>query len=89
MYIFTFVFNGKVKALPWNEEELALETGPLLENLAKLNERGILTINSQPNVNSAPSDHSVYGWGPKGDYVYQKVCSKTCVWHICLCYCGM
>ena len=63
-----------MKALPWNDDELALETGPLVEKLASINSRGVLTINSQPNVNGAPSGDPVFGWGPKGGYVYQKVC---------------
>ena len=33
---------------------------------------GLLTINSQPAVNGAPSDDEVYGWGGAGGYVYQK-----------------
>jgi methylenetetrahydrofolate reductase (NADPH) len=40
--------------------------------LATLNEAGFLTINSQPRVNAAPSDHEVHGWGGPGGYVYQK-----------------
>ena len=63
----------QVTALPWNDDELAAETGKLVERLASLNHRGVLTINSQPAVNGAPSDDSVYGWGPHGGYVYQKV----------------
>lgn len=62
----------KVTALPWNDDELAAETGELVERLASLNQRGVLTINSQPAVNGAPSDDQVHGWGPHGGYVYQK-----------------
>ena len=72
-----------MKALPWNDEELALETGPLVEKLASINSQGVLTINSQPNVNGAPSSDPVFGWGPKGGYVYQKV--HTYVHHIHRC----
>ena len=73
MYISTCPSSLKVTALPWNDDELAAETGVLVEKLASLNERGVLTINSQPAVNGAQSDDPVYGWGPKGGYVYQKV----------------
>jgi hypothetical protein len=36
-----------VTKLPWNEGDLNLETMPLVQKLAQLNKRGILTINSQ------------------------------------------
>jgi hypothetical protein len=37
-----------------------------------LNSKGILTINSQPNVNGLPSSDPVIGWGSNDGYVYQK-----------------
>jgi len=42
------------------------------EQLAKMNELGFLTINSQPAVNGARSDDKAHGWGPSNGYVYQK-----------------
>ncbi|XP_077779155.1 methylenetetrahydrofolate reductase (NADPH)-like [Podarcis muralis] len=42
------------------------------EELAKVNRRGILTINSQPNINGKPSTDPIVGWGPDGGYVFQK-----------------
>uniref|UniRef100_A0A8C9BTN4 Methylenetetrahydrofolate reductase n=2 Tax=Phocoena sinus TaxID=42100 RepID=A0A8C9BTN4_PHOSS len=39
---------------------------------AAWNRRGILTINSQPNINGKPSSDPVVGWGPGGGYVFQK-----------------
>ncbi|OBZ74212.1 Methylenetetrahydrofolate reductase 2 [Grifola frondosa] len=42
------------------------------KQLAKLNELGFLTINSQPAVDGAKSDDRVHGWGPANGYVYQK-----------------
>ena len=45
---------------------------PLLEKLKKLNRKGILTINSQPRVNGAPSDDAAFGWGGRGGVVCQK-----------------
>ena len=59
--------------LPWNDDELALETASMISQLARINSKGALTINSQPNVNGAPSDDPVFGWGGPGGYVYQKV----------------
>lgn len=45
----------------------------MIDQLARINSKGVLTINSQPNVNGAPSDDPVFGWGGPGGYVYQKV----------------
>lgn len=65
--------NGcKVTCLPWNDEPLAAETSLMKEELLRVNRRGILTINSQPNVNGLPSSDPIVGWGPSGGYVFQK-----------------
>lgn len=42
------------------------------EELLRVNRLGILTINSQPNINGKPSSDPVVGWGPSGGYVFQK-----------------
>ena len=60
--------------IPWNEEQVAAETKMIAAELAELNGRGILTINSQPRVNGEPSTHPELGWGKPGGYIYQKVC---------------
>ncbi|XP_063880009.1 methylenetetrahydrofolate reductase (NADPH)-like [Scylla paramamosain] len=62
----------KVTKVPWNDDELSAETALLTEKLANFNKRGVLTINSQPNVNGASSEDPVVGWGMPGGYVYQK-----------------
>lgn len=59
--------------IPWNEEELAAETMLIASELADLNRRGVLTINSQPSANGEPSTHPELGWGNPGGYIYQKV----------------
>jgi len=64
--------GNKVRALPFNDDEIQLETGELLDSLLELNRSGFLTINSQPNVNAAKSTDEKYGWGGPGGYVYQK-----------------
>ncbi|KAF4070595.1 hypothetical protein AMELA_G00287190 [Ameiurus melas] len=65
--------NGhKVMCLPWNDDPLAPETNMLKDELEKVNRRGILTINSQPNINGKPSSDPIVGWGPPGGYVFQK-----------------
>ncbi|KAG8434770.1 hypothetical protein GDO86_012933 [Hymenochirus boettgeri] len=64
--------NNKVTCLPWNDDPLAPETNLLQTELEKVNKRGILTINSQPNVNGKPSTDPIVGWGPSRGYVFQK-----------------
>ncbi|XP_007652545.1 methylenetetrahydrofolate reductase isoform X4 [Cricetulus griseus] len=61
-----------VTCLPWNDDPLAAETSLMKEELLRVNRLGILTINSQPNVNGKPSSDPVVGWGPSGGYVFQK-----------------
>lgn len=63
----------QVTCLPWNDEPLAAETSLMKEQLLRVNRLGILTINSQPNVNGKPSSDPIVGWGPSGGYVFQKV----------------
>lgn len=63
----------QVMCLPWNDEPLAPETNLLKDELEKVNKRGVLTINSQPNINGKPSTDPIVGWGPPGGYVFQKV----------------
>ncbi|XP_078026480.1 methylenetetrahydrofolate reductase (NADPH) isoform X2 [Epinephelus lanceolatus] len=77
--VFTCYITGKpnhkghkVICLPWNDEPLAPETNLLKDELEKVNRRGVLTINSQPNINGKPSTDPVVGWGPAGGYVFQK-----------------
>lgn len=61
-----------IKSFPWSENELSPETNSLKEQLCRLNKKGILTINSQPNVNGEPSNNEISGWGSPDGYVYQK-----------------
>ncbi|XP_072464985.1 methylenetetrahydrofolate reductase (NADPH) isoform X4 [Notamacropus eugenii] len=77
--VFTSYLSGepnqsgyRVTCLPWNDEPLAAETSLMKEELQKVNQRGILTINSQPNINGKPSTDPIVGWGPSGGYVFQK-----------------
>ncbi|XP_078281428.1 methylenetetrahydrofolate reductase (NADPH) isoform X2 [Rhinoraja longicauda] len=65
--------NGiKVTCMPWNDDALAPETSLMKDELEKVNQMGILTINSQPNINAKPSTDPIVGWGPEGGYVFQK-----------------
>ena len=70
--LFVRFIKGDLSRLPWSEGEISDEADSITQELLRLNERGFLSINSQPAVNAAPSTHPVHGWGPKGGYVYQK-----------------
>lgn len=63
---------GELKALPWSNQAASSETSAIALQLAKMNELGFLTINSQPAVNGARSDDPQFGWGPSNGYIYQK-----------------
>ena len=71
--LFARFCRSDLAQLPWSSQPPSSETSVITEQLAKMNELGFLTINSQPAVDGARSDDSVHGWGPKGGYVYQKV----------------
>ncbi|CAI5443650.1 unnamed protein product [Caenorhabditis angaria] len=64
----------KVTTLPWTESESGVqpETKLINEQLVWCNQHGILTVNSQPSVNGAPSQDPLVGWGKPGGYCYQK-----------------
>lgn len=64
--------RGDLKCLPWSDTSLNHEVDDILPNLVALNERLIITINSQPQLNGVKSSDPVYGWGPRDGYVYQK-----------------
>jgi len=70
--VFVSFCKGKINSLPWCEMPLAQESQKISNNLINLNEMGFFTINSQPNVNGAPSEDAVVGWGGAGGRVYQK-----------------
>ena len=70
--IFIRFLEGKLQSLPWSEAPITSEAEAIRPELVNLNRRGLLTITSQPSVNGVKSTHPVYGWGPKGGYVYQK-----------------
>ncbi|KAF3482861.1 methylenetetrahydrofolate reductase 1 [Arthroderma uncinatum] len=70
--IFIRFLEGKLDRLPWSESAITQESDIIKDDLIELNNRGFLTINSQPAINGAQSSHPVYGWGPKNGYVYQK-----------------
>jgi methylenetetrahydrofolate reductase (NADPH) len=70
--VFVGYLEGKIDALPWSELGLSPETAIIQEELIQLNEKGYFSLASQPACDSARSDDKIFGWGPKGGYVYQK-----------------
>jgi methylenetetrahydrofolate reductase (NADPH) len=70
--LFVSYIQGKLESLPWSDQPITKEADVIKDNLVALNRRGLLTINSQPAVDSVRSSHPVYGWGPRNGYVFQK-----------------
>ncbi|KAI0272363.1 methylenetetrahydrofolate reductase-domain-containing protein [Gloeopeniophorella convolvens] len=64
--------RNELPALPWSDQGVSSETSAIAEQLARINELGFYTINSQPAVNGVRSDNKTFGWGPSNGYVYQK-----------------
>lgn len=70
--LFVRYMQGKLDSLPWSESPITSEADIIKDDLVKLNERGLLTVNSQPAVNGAKATDPRYGWGPRNGYVFQK-----------------
>ena len=64
--------RGDLASLPWSDTPITAEVNSLVEHLVALNNAGLLTVNSQSAVDGESSSHPVFGWGPKGGFVYQK-----------------
>lgn len=70
--IFKGYCEGRVKRLPWCEQELQPETEQIAPKLSMLNQHGFLTINSQPQVSGVSASDPLVGWGDPRGVVYQK-----------------
>lgn len=70
--VFVKYLEKEVDSLPWSEAPITSEADSIKADLISLNQRGFLTINSQPAVDGAKSSDPIYGWGPHKGYVYQK-----------------
>lgn len=70
----TFIkyLERSIDALPWSDLGLSAETALIQEELIQLNEKGYLSLASQPATNSTPSTDKIFGWGPRGGNLYQK-----------------
>jgi methylenetetrahydrofolate reductase (NADPH) len=75
--LFTRYVRGELPAIPWSEDPLAAETVTIQKHLIGLNQSGRWTVGSQPTVNGVESADEVFGWGPKGGYIFQKVPHST------------
>ena len=64
--------RGSLDQLPWSEGPLNAETRVIQSQLCKLVERGWWSVASQPAVDGKKSRDPVFGWGPKGGFVFQK-----------------
>lgn len=64
--------KGEINCLPWSDVPIDKEIDRILNHLIVLNERNLITINSQPQINGMKSNDVIHGWGPKDGYVYQK-----------------
>ncbi|KAI1438731.1 methylenetetrahydrofolate reductase 2 [Xylaria sp. CBS 124048] len=70
--LFVRHLKGELTAIPWSEEEVHEETGTITDQLIRLNQRGLLTVASQPAVNGLRSEDPTFGWGPRYGFVFQK-----------------
>jgi len=70
--VFVRYLEKEIDSLPWSEAPISNEATVIKKELISLNQRGFLTINSQPAVDGVKSSHPIYGWGPANGYVYQK-----------------
>lgn len=64
--------KGEVDVLPWSEGPLSPETRVIEKQLCGLIERGWFSIASQPAIDATSSDDPIFGWGPRGGFVFQK-----------------
>lgn len=70
--IFIKYLENSVDALPWCDLGLSPESALIQEELIQLNDRGFLTLASQPATNGSSSTDKIFGWGPANGIVYQK-----------------
>lgn len=64
--------HSEIATTPFSSESLSPESMTILQHLEKLTHKGWWTVGSQPAVDGARSADEVFGWGPRGGYVFQK-----------------
>lgn len=70
--VFLRHLHSEIPDTPFSDGPLSEESQVILPQLEKLAKRGWWTVGSQPAVDGAMSTDPVFGWGPRGGYVYQK-----------------
>lgn len=75
--LFMKYLEGQFEVIPWCDGPLMEETDSIREALVRLNAepdkgKGWWTVGSQPAVDGVASSNAVFGFGPRGGYVYQK-----------------
>ena len=70
--IFRRYLRGDIDAMPWSEEAVQPETLTIKTELLGMIKKGWWTVASQPAVNGVRSTDSIFGWGPKNGFVFQK-----------------
>ncbi len=70
--VFLAYLEGRVQSTPWSGKPLDRESTSILPHLKTLTERSWWTVGSQPAADAKPSSDEIYGWGPRGGYVFQK-----------------
>ena len=70
--IFLSYLQGKVAMTPFSQGLLSPESLTIMTHLERLTKKSWWTVGSQPAVDGISSLDRVFGWGPKGGYVFQK-----------------
>lgn len=70
--IFLKYLNSELNTTPFSSGPLSPESFTILPQLERLTKNGLWTVGSQPAVDGARSTDPVFGWGPRGGYVFQK-----------------
>ncbi|KAG6004001.1 hypothetical protein E4U43_000814 [Claviceps pusilla] len=84
--IFVKHIKGQISAIPWSEEGLSAESSSIQHRLVEMNNKGWLTVASQPAVNGISSTDRTFGWGPANGFVFQKAFAEfflpSADWHV-------
>lgn len=70
--LFIDFLSKKIPALPFSDLEISAETLLIQEELFEINSKYWFSLSSQPAINGCPSSDSVFGWGARNGYLYQK-----------------
>jgi methylenetetrahydrofolate reductase (NADPH) len=71
-HLFLRHLHSKIATTPFSSSPLYDESSTILPHLERLTRKGWWTVGSQPTVDGVTSADEVFGWGPRGGYVFQK-----------------